>query len=208
MISKSSWKANSRSAGKKIKFNRIPVLSFLNLITSAPVLNVNDVTKTLGDTSCSWLRISTGTQRRSSQHVSVQMWGGAQAPSANRDFLTAPSVFPSSTDCTRETKVKRQINQHTLGLEGETADWSCDLTCQWKNARLVTICLETPSEKKIQVPLFQKASFKGLHSFCVFNSASDYKYEKKNWFCHQVSNFVGLLFPLKQMIAANRAKPA
>lgn len=42
MISKSSWKTNSRSPGKRIKLNRIPVLSFLNLITSALPLNTHE----------------------------------------------------------------------------------------------------------------------------------------------------------------------
>lgn len=116
--------------------------------------------------------------------------------------------FPNRTDCTKEIKFKRQKTWHTLGPEGKAADWNCDLTCQWKNARLVTTSRNPFWNENTSEFISEGIHLKDCTHFVLLTQRLIINMQKKNWFCHQVSNFVGLLFPLKQMIAANRAKPA
>lgn len=120
---------------------------------------------------CFWPRIYTGSQR------------GSSTVCVNADVMKTTCAFSKETPscsiwcffqqncfhCTKEPKVKKQEKQHHLGLEGKTADWSCDLACQGKNVRLVTTHLETLPEKKSQVPLFQWAFIqRSAHILCFY----------------------------------------
>lgn len=156
---------------------------------------------------CSWPRTYTRTQRRSSQHVSTQMWWGAQAPSAKRHFITAPGVFSQQYWLHQRDKVQKARKPTHFGTRRQ-GSWLKLWPCMpVKKCKACYYMSRNPFWKENANAFISV----GIHSkdcthFVLLTQHLIISTQKIIWFCHQVSNFVVLLFPLKQMIAANRAK--
>lgn len=182
------------------------------LLTShpQPLTAGNDDIKTPPDTSNKLLLLARNPPRDSEEklHTTCQRgWDDKHTCHFQRDTsLKHLLAFANSTVSLQwRTKVQKARNQHILGLEGKPAVWRFDLAWQWKNLRLVSTHLETLAKEKIQAHLFQWALIqKSAHIVCFYLNVWLYIC-KTIWFCHHLGNFNGLLFPLKQMIAANTA---
>lgn len=139
MISENSWETQTLKSPKqehKQNFMFILLKSHLGRLSSGlehlRMLALRYLL-TPQTSSYSWPWIYIGAQRRSST-VCVGAGVMMRTCHCQRDtFLQHLVFFPTVPFYrTKKLKFKMQANQHTLGLEGKRADWSCDLARQGK----------------------------------------------------------------------------